>query len=294
MSAFVYAQRIVFRRFEPVRSRLLLYPRHAATKAAPSAPSVPKPVARVQGGPKDPNSAGRLNYNPPIRQQGRLFPQQGQKAFAAQRLYEQGLRNLYTAPSHTGTLAISWAIATFCVGNTLRMFWEGFYELREGHGLSYAKRTAVETGNRLTMILFTVVGGYALLRYRGLVKALDLVKSSTSGTPDLQISVRRIIPFLPPKKYVVPPQDLRLPQKWRLRSERWPEPEPERTSLIRSIGRTMGWPFKKFKDYLVMDGILAVNFHGGQTNALLDTRGDFVRTMAYVEAITTEIQPWDR
>lgn len=219
---------------------------------------------------------------------GRLSPKRNQQLFAAKQLYEHGIHNLYTAPSHFGTLAFSWLIGVGFVGYALHMLIERYYELRPGHGLGNIKKTAVEAGVRLGMIFLTVTGGYSVLRYKGLVKSLDLIR--VSGAVQLRISVRRIVPFLKPKEYIVPSYDLQLPYRWRFHSEQVPIIRPPSTAG--TVGRALGLPFKKFKNFILQDGILAVNFEEGERKALLDTAGKFTRGMGDLEAISDEVQPW--
>ena len=162
------------------------------------------------------------------------------------------------------------------------MLFERYYELRPGHGFGNIKKTAVEAANRLGMIFLTVVGGYAVLRYKGLVKSLDLI--SVGGAVQLRVSVRRTVPFLKPKEYIVPSYDLQLPHRWRFHSEQAPTIRPPSTAS--TVGRALGLPFKKFKQWVLMDGILAVTFEEGETKALLDTAGKFTRGMDDLEAIS--------
>jgi hypothetical protein len=218
----------------------------------------------------------------------RLSPHDSRKLFAAQQLYKQGVRNIYTAPSHFFTLAFTWLIGGFFIGNAVRLVLEKYHVLRPGHGLSGIKKYAIEAGNRLTIIFFTVIGGYALLRYRGLIKSLDLVQ--VGNTVELRISVRRFLPILKPKEYVVPPYDLHLPRNWKLQSE-------QATIFDRgpAVGllRLLLLPFRKFKEYLFMNNFVAANFETGQRKALLDTNEMLSGAMDNLEAISTTAQPWD-
>ena len=168
------------------------------------------------------------------------------------------------------------------------MLIERYDQLRPGHGLGTIKKTAVEAVNRLTMVFFTVLGGYAVLRYKGLIRSLDLIR--VGGAVQLRVSVRRIVPFLKPREYIVPSYDLQLPYRWRFHSEQVPVIRPP--SAAGTIGRIVGLPFKKFKEFILQDGILAVNFEDGERKALLDTTGKFTRSMRDLEAISDEVQPW--
>ncbi len=285
MSHLFFSQRAVFRDIRLPSLRLTHPTQRTASKAAPLPSSIPSPALRVSS--KPPTSRHIPSYD---ASGGRLSPKRNQQLFAAKQLFEHGIRNVYTAPSHIGTLAFSWLIGVCFVGNSLRLLYERYDQLRPGHGLGTIKKTAVEAVNRLTMVFFTVAGGYAVLRYKGLIKSLDLVR--VSGTIQLRISVRRLVPFLKPKEYIVPSYDLRLPYRWRFHSEQAADTRPPSTAG--TVGHALGLPFRKFKEFLLKDGILAVNFEEGGRTALLDTNGNFTRSMGDLEAISEEVQPWDR
>ena len=207
---------------------------------------------------------------------------------AAMSLYKEGVREVYKAPSHFGVLAMSWAIGTLCIGKTLDMALEGYYQLREGHGLSPLKKWAVEAGNRLGMIFITVAGGYAILRYNGLVKSMRLV-SNSMGVLEMEVSVRRLIPVLPPKIYRVPSFSVRMPARWKLIYDHRAEEAAPKTA-----SRLFYYPFIKFKNFLTKDQILAATMGEEQINCLVDAKGTFTPSMAAVEAITSEMEPWNR
>ena len=290
MSPLTTVQQALLRRFSQVSSCLSHSCRHASSKRKPA--SIPK----LAGGPKATKSIPRVS---PSHDAGsvRLSPVDTRRIYAAKQLYDSGIRNIYKSPSHVGKLGFSWLVATFFIGNSLRMYYEGYYKLRPGHGYGSKTKTAVEAINRLTMIFFTVVGGYAVLRYNGLVRSLDLVRTTSSNMVQLRISVRRAIPILKPKEYIVPAYMLRLPYKWRFHSERLPDIAPPPPSAARRLGRVLWSGFKKFQSYLLMDGMLAVDFEtheSGKIKALLDTHGTFTRNMGDLEAMSHEVQPWEQ
>lgn len=276
-------------RLRPLSRWLLIHSksgRHASTKTLPRA--VPSSRAAPRAAP--PLKSAKSTSNP-VGIRGGLSPLENRKLFAAQKLYEKGLRNIYTAPSQVGILFTSWLLATLLVGKALSMALDRYDKLREGHGLSWLKKGAVEAASRLSMVFLTLVGAYAVVRYRGLIKSLDLIR--TGNNVELRVSVRRIIPFLKSREYLIPPYDLRLPQNWRLLSE--PEVEFGPMSSSREVGRMLSWPFKKLKKYITMDGILAAHFEEGErrVNGLLDVSGKFTGNMTTLEAISSETRPWD-
>ena len=289
MSPLTTVQQALLRRFSQVSSCLSHSCRHASSKRKPA--SIPK----LAGGPKAGKSIPRVS---PSHDAGsvRLSPADTRRIYAAKQLYDSGIRNIYDSPSHIGKLGFSWLVAMFAIGNSLRMYYEGNYKLRPGHGYGPKKKVAVEAMLRIPMIFFTVVGGYAVLRYNGLVRSLDLVRTNSNNMVQIRISIRRAIPILKPKEYIVPAYMLRLPYKWKFHSERLPDIGPP-TSAATRVGRVLWAPFKKFQEYLIMDGMLAVDFEtheSGRIKALLDTHGTFTRNMGDLEAMSHEVQPWEQ
>ena len=172
------------------------------------------------------------------------------------------------------------------------MAYEGSYALRDGHGYGSIIRQSIDGGNKLVMIFSSLIGGYAVLRLNGLVKSLDLVRAG--GVIQLRISVRRTIPFIKPKEFIVPSYELRLPHQWKSQSER--QLHMQAPSTNRTLGRAIGLGYAKFKDFVFMDGLLAARFKSddGTRNALLDTNGTFHRSMDDLAAMTHEVVPWER
>jgi hypothetical protein len=211
----------------------------------------------------------------------RVSPSEQRKSFAAQQLYRQGVRNIYTAPSHVAIYSITWFIAITLIGNAGRLAYERYDKLREGHGRSRVTVMFIEGGNRLVMAAYVVIGAYALSRYRNVIKSIRLLSNGY-----LRVSVRRFVPFLKPRVLEIPPYDLRLPRAWMVKSE--PVPLPPTRGIIEGISRAFYVPFIKAKNFFTMHGFLAVTLEDGKQNALLDANGAFGRSMADLDAITVE------
>lgn len=256
--------------------------RHASTKAQPKL----KSSSRITPLPTLSRTASK-----PTASRVRISPMETRKLFAAQRLYENGIRNVYTAPSHLGILSTTWLLATLLIGKAGSMALQRYDKLRDGHGLGWLQKTAVEGIGRVSMVVLTIVGAYAVMRYRNLIKSLDLVR--TGNQMELRVSVRRILPFLKPKEYFIPPYYLRLPTNWKVLSE--PDPHLGPINFSQQMVGVLSWPFRKMRDYFTMNGMLATNFQldDKRIQGLLDVSGKFNGGMSALDDIATETRTWD-
>jgi hypothetical protein len=201
--------------------------------------------------------------------------------FTAQQLYKQGVRKIYTAPSHVTIYSITWFLAIALIGNAGRLAFERYDKLREGHGRSPFVQAAIQGSNKIVMAVYIFCGAYALSRYRNVIKSMQLLSNGY-----LRVSIRRFVPFIKPRVLEVPPYDLRLPREWMAKSK--PVPLPPTGGIIEGISRALFIPFIKTKNFFLMHGFLAASLKDGTQTALLDSNGTFDRRMADLDAITVE------
>jgi hypothetical protein len=208
------------------------------------------------------------------------------KLSAAKKLYDAGVRRIYTAPSQTGQLAFTWLIGIFCLFRAGTMSYEGFDKLRDGHGLSWKKRSAIEWSNRLVMVFLAVIGGFAIWRYRGLVKSLDLVQGHNDQFPHVSITTRRLLPFLTQTYHVRLSESLRKSLAAGSASEQSGQPK-----------QTMGGFFGRFKDYFLMDHLHDMRYSrisdGAPKKAQLDINGKLSISQRDFESFTSRIESWN-
>ncbi|KEF61777.1 uncharacterized protein A1O9_03347 [Exophiala aquamarina CBS 119918] len=201
----------------------------------------------------------------------------------AEHLYNDGQRKIYQAPSsHLGLFAASYVIAGSCIltAGGLAFANPDYYD--PSRDLPWF----VAVGCRLGIMVFTVVGGYALIRPLNLVRSIDLIKKN--DTVKLLVQVRRPLPFLRPKGHIVDPFNLQVKRTYarpfESEFESFEEPQSAQASkspgnplsyIAQAISKGIYYPFISVRKLMAWDGIMSIDLVEGEemTRCKLDTTG---------------------
>lgn len=146
----------------------------------------------------------------------------------------------------------------------------------------------VPVAHRVGIFVFSAVGWLTLMRSLSFIHAIDLV--SVDGLVKMLVQVRRPLPFLRPKQYLVAPYHFRMDHKFVQQME-YPEfmhtdeelaaqGTSRRTGILSSLGRAISkglyYPFASTRRLLTLEGLMTVNLEGiNRSKMKLDTQGLF-------------------
>jgi hypothetical protein len=113
-----------------------------------------------------------------------------------------------------------------------------------------------------------------------MVKSIDLVNKD--GIVNLAVRVRRPLPFLRPKEYIIAPYQFQMDRAF---VQQLDEPEfmngdgSSSRGILSSIGRGFSkaifYPFAATRRLLTMEGFMYVTLNDGGPKVKLDTQGTF-------------------
>jgi hypothetical protein len=145
----------------------------------------------------------------------------------------------------------------------------------------------VPTAHRCGIIVFSAIGWLIIMRSLRIIKSIDLV--SVDGLVKMAVQVRRPLPFLRPKEYIIAPYHFQMDQKFVTQME-YPEfmrddeetPDsstPPSRPLVSKIGRAISqavyYPFASTRRLMTLEGFMWVSFEGANGKMKLDTQGLF-------------------
>ncbi|KAL2419318.1 hypothetical protein ABEF95_010067 [Exophiala dermatitidis] len=233
-------------------------------RATPTRTAKPTPVPRP------------APETPIVRAPEGLTPDKLNKQWYATKLYNAGQRAIYRPPSQAGILAASYIITASCLLTAGALAFSNLWAYDSSSDLPWIVRVAWRAG----IVTFTMVGGFAFLRPTRLIKSIDLV--SKDGIVKLAVQVRRPLPFLRPKEYIIAPYEFEMDRKF---TQPMDEPEfmhddaPQSQSIVAKLGRAISkavyYPFAATRRLMTLEGMMTVNLKEGDSPAKLDTQGKF-------------------
>ncbi|KAK4123947.1 hypothetical protein N657DRAFT_645557 [Parathielavia appendiculata] len=182
-------------------------------KAARSSRPVPKPASKPSASTAAPKTSS------PIL--GSATAQAARPATYAEQLALKGRTLLYESPSHFWFRAGCFSSAAFCVSYTVYQYWTVI--LHPPEGLMWWIPHAFGA----ILVFMAGMGAYFVMGAGRLVRSIEAVPAAAvvaakqiaaagaaaSQTPPIYIEVatRRIVPFMPPKKTLLRPEEVQLP-----------------------------------------------------------------------------------
>ena len=138
-----------------------------------------------------------------------LTAEQQRAAHRADKMYQEGKTALFRAPSHFGYLLGSWLLGLGCISGSLFMLDDGHWKEDPNSPFPWF----VPVAYRLSILIMAGLGFWVLWQSRRLVTAIDLVE--VAGERRMRVSIHRIVPFpfVPPRRLLIAPYDLQLPEK---------------------------------------------------------------------------------
>ncbi|ETI23141.1 hypothetical protein G647_04938 [Cladophialophora carrionii CBS 160.54] len=264
-----------------VSARSSLKQTNTVSQPPVSKSSRPKPQVSLQP-PKAPRSSipvldateSRLNDLP---------PELARKQWYAQKLYDSGQTAIYRPPSHFGIYAASWIMGGSAVTIAGFLAYANLWAWEGDTGLHWI----VPTAHRCGIIVFSAIGWLIIMRSLRIIKSIDLV--SMDGMVKMAVQVRRPLPFLRPKVYMIAPYHFQMDQKFVTQmeypefmrdDEEMPESEtPPSRSLLARVGRSISqavyYPFASTRRLMTLEGFMWVSFEGASGKMKLDTQGLF-------------------
>lgn len=146
----------------------------------------------------------------------------------------------------------------------------------------------VPVAHRIGIFVFSGVGWLTLMRSLSFIHAIDLV--SVDGLVKMSVQVRRPLPFLRPKQYLIAPYQFQMDHKFvqqleypdfmhtdeELAAQGTPRPKGILSSLGRAISKGLYYPFASTRRLLTLEGFMTVNLEGtNRSKVKLDTQGLF-------------------
>lgn len=237
------------------------------------APTKPSPLRRSEG------------RQTPRSVDNNLETEQFKMRWYATNLYNNGQTKIYRAPSsHLGLFSASYVIGASCIftaGVTAFINQDVYNPNGELHWV-------VTVGTRLVIIVFTIVGGFALIQPLNMVRSIDLVKKN--DTVKLLVQVRRPLAFLRPKGHIIDPFNLKVKRTYTmplpLPFESFEEPQSAQPSksptnpfsyIAQAISKGIYYPFLSVRKLMTSDGVMSISLVEGEktTRCKLDTTGRF-------------------
>ncbi|EXJ80225.1 hypothetical protein A1O1_08367 [Capronia coronata CBS 617.96] len=260
-----------------LRLRLLpsCIPRRYATSSSTSAVKVPKRAPQIPAAKS--TSVPRQPYEPQgARASNDLPPEKLHKQWYATKLYNAGQRAIYRPPSHAGILAASYIITASALVTAGALAFSNLWAYDTSSDLPWIVRVAWRAG----IITFTFVAGFAFLRPTRLIRSIDLV--SKDGVVKLAVQVRRPLPFLRPKEYIIAPYEFEMDRKF---VQQMDEPDfmhddkQDAQNAVSKLGRVVSkaiyYPFAATRRLLTLEGMMSVHLNEHDSPAKLDTQGKF-------------------
>ncbi|KAK3375300.1 hypothetical protein B0H63DRAFT_438488 [Podospora didyma] len=209
----------------PAPIRLVLYSSQTATKARPAmAPPPGKPAKAKTGAVPRPASSAKKNASSPIlgnaAAAAAVAARRTVSSFAEQ-LAAKGTRTiLYEAPSHFWYRFSCLSAGTFCVSYAVYQYWTIY--LNPSEGLAWW----VPQAFFIVCAFMASMGGYFALGTSRIVRSIEsagaaaaaqaataaAATAAAASTPIyIEVSTRRVLPFLPPKRTLLLPAQVSLP-----------------------------------------------------------------------------------
>ncbi|OAG38428.1 hypothetical protein AYO21_07411 [Fonsecaea monophora] len=245
--------------------------------------SIPNPK-----GPSTPSTKGQQPSIPLLGGPASQFirelpPELARKQWYAQKLYEAGQTAIYRPPSHFGIYAASFIMGSSAIGIAGLLAYSNIWAWEGDSDLPWF----VPVAHRLGIFVFSAVGWLIMMRSIRFIKAIDLVP--VNGVVKMAVQVRRPLPFLKPKEFLIEPYRFQMTQKFVQQLE---EPAFMRdpvgassstnktstgfaSSIGRAISKAIYYPFASTRRLMSLEGIMFVNFEGSRGKMKLDTHGLF-------------------
>ncbi|AEO57587.1 hypothetical protein MYCTH_2303908 [Thermothelomyces thermophilus ATCC 42464] len=135
----------------------------------------------------------------------------------AEQLALRGRTLLYESPSHFWFRAGCFSSATFCVSYTVYQYWTVILHPPEGLMWWIPHAFGAILVFMAGMGAYFVMGAGRIVRSIEAVPAAAVAKQLASGTTAttspiyIEVATRRMAPFMPPKKHLLPPEEVQLP-----------------------------------------------------------------------------------
>ena len=212
-----------------------------------------------------------------------LPPELARKQWYAQKLYDAGQTVVYRPPSHLGIYAAASVMGGSAITVAGFLAYTNIWAWETDTGLPWF----VPVAHRLGIIVFSAVGWLMIMRSWRIIKAIDLV--SVNGIVKMAVQVRRPLPFLRPKEFLIAPYQFRMDPKFvqqmeypeYLREDEGGSPaeKPLARGTFASIGRAISqaiyYPFASTRRLMTLEGFMWVDFAGSNGKMKLDTQGLF-------------------
>ena len=255
----------------------------------PSRPSSQTPVPRTESATtppalKVPAPGEKLPKSNSVASQTQGLPLKlANKQYYAEKIYAGGQTAIFRPPSHTGIYAVSWLMGGSSLTAAALLAWSNI----SAWGFDANLHWIVPVAHVAGIIAFSAIGWVLLLRSTRFLNSIDLV--SVAGIVKLAVQVRRPLPFMSPKTYLMAPYEFEMDKKF-VRPMEFPDfmypdeiPEaseesapPKRDPLsyiARSISRAIYIPFASTRRLLTLEGFMIVNFPGSGGKMKLDVQG---------------------
>ncbi|KIX93733.1 uncharacterized protein Z520_10639 [Fonsecaea multimorphosa CBS 102226] len=212
-----------------------------------------------------------------------LPPHLAKKQWYAQKLYDAGTTAIYRPPSHFGIYAAAFVIGSSAIGVAGILAYGNLWAWEGDPDLPWF----VPVAHRLGIFVFSAVGWLIMMRSLRIIKAIDLVP--VDGVVKMAVQVRRPLPFLRPKQFLIEPYRFQMDNKF---VQQLAEPDfimanaeaPSSTnqtsgglvpSIVRAISKAIYYPFASTRRLMTLEGFMMVNFEGSRGKMKLDTQGLF-------------------
>ncbi|KAJ9612012.1 hypothetical protein H2200_003607 [Cladophialophora chaetospira] len=211
-----------------------------------------------------------------------LPPELARKQWYAQKLYESGRTMIYRPPSHFGIYTASWLMGGSALITASALAYTNLWAF----GVESDHPTIVAVAYRVAIVVFSALGWFMIMRSWRIIKSIDLV--SVDGLVKMAVQVRRPLPFLKPKVYLVAPHQFQFERKFVQQME-YPDfmldeevagtegrpPSSLSSSIGRAISRGMFYIFASTKRIMTLEGFMWVSLEGTGGQIKLDTQGVF-------------------
>lgn len=217
------------------QARLLLRARLSTTRLLQKAARSPRPLSKPAAKPANATAAPKTaparttpstttaaaaRTNPATAQAARALP-----STYAEQLARKGRTLLYEAPSHFWFRAGCFSSAAFCVSYTVYQYWTVI--LHPPEGLMWW----IPHAYALVLLVMSGMGAYFVMGAGRIVRSIEAVPASAAKlqaassaragaaaaaaatmTPIyIEVAMRRPVPFAPPKKMLLRPEEVQLP-----------------------------------------------------------------------------------
>ena len=200
----------------------------------------------------------------------------------AQKVYASGRTAVYRPPSHFGIYAASWLMGCSAIASAGLLAYSNIWAWEGNTDLHWI----VPATHRVSIAMFTAMGTFIIMRSLRFVRSIDLV--SVDGMVKMAVQVRRPLPFLQPKEYLIAPYQFQMNPKFVRRLE-YPESMKDEVDLLdsrqgparrgfpskigRFISQAIYYPFASTRRLLTLEGFMWVGLEGVSGKFKLDTQG---------------------